>query len=1208
MSNFKQKFEKHMKRGLVIQLPAFLLVALLVAGFFVYQHFQVLEDEAIQELSVKRLEGFRNQLIQAVDERVKSVVRMAGRLEYSKVPNRGAWFADADTFRKHLKGLESVAIFDAKDKLKWVSAQSEQTEAELRSLDSKILTDTISEARTRGSFTISHRLPVKGGAAFLLVVPMNFKNEFIGSLVSIHRLDRVIESFYSFDGYQVQIRESRQVLSSNSDATEAHIQKWGTTGSYPLVNQVWNFDLTPTPPTIAAHRTNLPTFVLIASILTSSLLAFISYLILRLRQRSKAAERERAFLDTVIDHLPVAVFCNDHENDLKFSVWNKKSEELFGVSRDEIIGKTVAEAFPKAKLRTLSDVATRMGWVESKDVNFEERVSLKRGQSLLLHTQKIGVPDLVGQIQYSLGISEDISQRRESETRLKDSEQKFAAFMENTPEMTWIRNAKGEITFANPKFLSTFGVAADAILGQSWIPGLGTGVQTQGAETDAKVIERGESVSQVRQVSMADGSQRHFLVMKFPMVLSSGDPLIGATAIDVTDRIEAENTLAETTKTLRALIDSSPLPILTLDLGGNVKIWSPACEKVFGWTAEETVGRPLPYVTPEARDESQRIVAKIVAAGAAGFSTEATRVRKDGTKLQMRIEAMVLNDDNTGQPSGLVAVMNDISTQKIAEKNLQEAKESAEAAARLKADFLANVSHEIRTPLNGIIGMTDILLESGLNQEQKKFAKIVQNSGEILLNLINDVLDLSKMDAGKMTLERAPFSLVSLIETNADLLIAKAREKGLSLMTYVDSNLPARVLGDPSRIAQVVVNLIGNAVKFTDSGGVSIRVLRERTHSADPASSVRVVFEIQDTGIGLSHASQEKLFVPFTQAESSTTRRFGGTGLGLSISKNLVEAMGGQIGVQSREGEGATFWFSLPLEADVTHDANPQALPASIESARVLIVDDDAVAADIIPRYLRSWGLVHIEQAAPEQALQAIIESHSRGFPYQLVLVGQGRNAETSQRLAKDVKHAMGGLSPAMILMTPFESQLVSMKATSEFSAALSKPLKQSHLFDCIVRVFGNSSTAAAAPPAVEESPPKRLAYPEIGLRILVADDVSTNQIIAVKLLDSLGHFGHSVGDGREALEALQLHPYDIVLMDCQMPVMDGFDATRAIRESSDPRIAQTTIIALTANAMAGDRERCIEAGMNDYLAKPIRKSELADVLRRWTPSLKKTA
>ncbi|CAN5386592.1 hypothetical protein BH10BDE1_BH10BDE1_22610 [soil metagenome] len=1207
MSNFRQKFERHMKRGLVIQLPAFLLVALLVAGFFVYQHFQVLEDEAIQELSVKRLEGFRNQLIQAVDDRVKSVVRMAGRLEYAKVPNRGAWFADANTFRKHLKGLESVAIYDAKNKVKWVSAQSERTDSDLRGLDSKILTDTISEARARGTFTISRRLPLKGGTAFLLVVPMTFENEFVGSLVSVHRLDQIIESFYTFDGYQVQIRESGQTLFSNSNASEAHLKKWGTTASYPLANQVWNFDLTPTPRTIAARRTNLPTFILIAGLLTSSLLAFISYLILRLRQRSKAAERERAFLDTVIDHLPVAVFCNDHENGLKFSVWNKKSEELFGVSRDAIIGKTVAEAFPKVKLRTLTDVATQSDLVESKDVNFEEQVTLKRGQSLLLQTQKIGVSDAVGQIQYSLGISEDISQRRESETRLKDSEQKFAAFMKNTPEMTWIRNAKGEITFANPKFLSTFGVEADAVLGQSWIPGLGTGVQTQGAETDAKVVERGESDSQVRQVSMADGSQRHFLVMKFPMVLSSGDPLIGATAIDVTDRIEAENTLAETTKTLRALIDSSPLPILTLDLSGNVKIWSPACEKVFGWTAEETIGRPLPFVTTVARGESQRIVEKIIAAGDEGFSTEAKRVRKDGTMLEIRIEAMVLNDDKTGKPSGLVAVMNDISTQKIAEKKLQEAKESAEAAARLKADFLANVSHEIRTPLNGIIGLTDILLESGLNQEQTKYATIVQNSGAILLNLINDVLDLSKIDAGKLTLEQTPFSLVSLVETNADLLIAKAREKGLSLMTYVDSNLPARVLGDPSRIAQVIVNLIGNAVKFTDAGGVSIRVLREGSRSTDPASSVRVVFEVQDTGIGLSHAAQEKLFTPFTQAESSTTRRFGGTGLGLSISKNLVVAMGGEIGVQSRGGEGATFWFSLPLESDAKDEARPPVLPSSIEGTTVLIVEEDAVAADIIPRYLRSWGLEHIELSAYEKALQMIIESHSRGFPYKLVLVGQAPNFEASLRFAQEVKYAMGSVAPAMILMTPFESQITSSKMGPDFAEVISKPLKQSQLFDCIVRVL-MGVPVSTKPEAPLESQPQRLAYPEIGLRILVADDVSTNQIIALKLLDSLGHFGHSVGDGREALEALRLHPYDIVLMDCQMPTLDGFEATRAIRASSDPRIAQTTIIALTANAMEGDRERCIDAGMNDYLAKPIKKSDLANVLRRWTPKLKKTA
>lgn len=1196
-----------------LYLPALVFAVSVVVAFVMHGRFVQTENDTVHMATAKRLDSIRDQFLQAIEDRLRSLERMARRLDYSDRPNREAWMADANIYRHHMRGLDSVAVLDTKNEIRWLSKASNEAEIQLRSVSAKVWNDAIETARLSKEVTVSSRiLNYDAEPTFLVVLPLYYNGRWIGSLVSMNKLDAFLETFIHYDGYKFSVTEKDSTIFENF--VEGYRQDenaaWAHDITFPVVNHSWKFQLTPLPAMVASHRTNLPLFVFVAAIMTGILLSVVIHLLLRLRLRSKVVEEQRHFLDNVIDGLPVAVFCNDHDDNYRFTVWNLKAEEIFGIPKSQALGKTPKEVFGREyaqsfhEIRGFSDAA-------AKTTVFEEEFPSNSG-AILLHTQRISIENTRSSSftsGYTIGISEDITERRRAETALKDSEQKFSVFLENAPALTWVRNNKGEFTFASSKFCETFGTTPAAILGRRTIPGAGQDIQQRGAENDLKVLRELRNVSVVENLIDSVGRSRHFLVMKFPMRLPSGADLVGATAVDITDRVEAEKVLSNTTKTLRALIDASPLPILTLDLEGRVKIWSPACQAVFGWNEAEVIGGPLPFVPPEKREESRGIIKRIIQSGRRGFSTDATRVRRDGSTIETRVEGMVLNDENTGEPVGLVAVVSDISDQKLAKAQLQAAKEQAELTAKIKADFLANVSHEIRTPLNGIIGMTDILIESGLNDEQAKYATIVRNSGGVLLNLINDILDLSKIEAGKMTLEKTTFSPVNLVETHADLLIAKAREKNISLMTYVDTGLPSQVIGDPARIAQVLMNLVGNAIKFTADGGITVRAMKLPAENSKDPNALCLRIEVSDTGIGLDEDAREKLFQPFVQADSSTNRRFGGTGLGLSISKNLVEAMGGTIGVDSRVGFGSTFWFNVPIEASVC-DAFPLTRDIKdLDRARILIVDEDKIATDVIERYLGSWGIQNHASVTHQNAISRIMNAESRAEGFDVVLVSQDSKNSVSRSLITELREQIGLRAPKVVLMTAFESHIPNDVATSsEFAAVISKPLKQSQLFDCLARVLLGNKLSKTSPVATRLATRTPIKKSETSLNVLVADDVSTNQIIAVKLLESLGHSGHAVANGREAIEALKLRQYDLVLMDCQMPDMDGFEATKLIRQSTDPQIANTVIIALTANAMDGDREICIAAGMNDYLSKPIRKDRLAEALNRWIPELKKPA
>ena len=604
---------------------------------------------------------------------------------------------------------------------------------------------------------------------------------------------------------------------------------------------------------------------------------------------------------------------------------------------------------------------------------------------------------------------------------------------------------------------------------------------------------------------------------------------------------------------------------------------------------------------------------------------ETTYQTKDGGLIPMSFSGAIMQDEQ-GKFHGMVCVAQDIRKRKDVEvtmeqaalelearnRELGEARDEALIAAKSKADFLATMSHEIRTPMNGVIGMAGLLLDTDLNTEQREFAETVRSSGEILLNLINDILDFSKIEAGKFELEYIDFDVRKAMEDVLDLLAEKAQARGVELIGITYADVPQILQGDPGRIRQVLTNLVGNALKFTEHGEVSVQV----TNREESESEVVLQIDVTDSGIGLSPDQQAKLFQAFTQADSSTSRKYGGTGLGLAISKQLAEMMGGEIGVSSAPGSGSVFWFTVRLRKP---SLGSQALVprADLQGLRICVVDDNPTSQLFLTHYLQAWEMRTAMARNGSSALAQIQAASHDGDPFDIVLVDKHMPEMDGLELGCLIKKDPAGSQSKLVLLTGFAQRGDAKVAKkSGFDGYLTKPLHYTKLYQVLCLVMGKSETVSGSEFELESVLITQHSVAEVAARarkkILLAEDNTVNQKIAVRMLAKLGYTVDVVANGQEAIQALTRIPYDLVLMDCMMPEMDGFEATQEIRkretslrndELRDTRDERhLPIIAMTANAMKGDRERCLEAGMDGYLSKPVRGEELEAVLQQWLP------
>jgi two-component system sensor histidine kinase/response regulator len=881
-------------------------------------------------------------------------------------------------------------------------------------------------------------------------------------------------------------------------------------------------------------------------------------------------ERKRAeeILRTLSKDSPIGIYilqdCEFQFVNIQFQKYTRYDEnELLGTSPDQIVFSEDRELVKENTKKVLNGEPSS---------SYEYRIVSKSGEVKW-------VMETVTSIQYRekqaiLGSIVDITERRRAEEILRT--------LSNSSTIGIYIVQDLEFKFVNPQFQKYTGYNEDELRGTNSLMLVFAEDRDRVGENAIKMLKR-EKVSPYEYRIVNKLGEVRWVMETVTSIQYQGRQAVLGSFMDITEHKQTE-------ELFRTLSNRSPIGVYIVQ-DGKFQFVNPQFQKYTGYNEYDLLDTSFwKIVFHKDREILRENLIKV--RGERSPAYEYRIVNKHG---QVR---WIMETATSIQYRGRQAVLGtiiDITERKLAEEELQKAKEAAEAASQAKSEFLANMSHEIRTPLNAIAGMTELTLETELKPEQRDFLKVVQSSSETLLGLINDILDFSKIEAGQMEIEEVRFNLTELVEGVAEILNVRAYNKGLELLCYVDPGLPDWIIGDPTRVSQVLVNLIGNAIKFTERGEVSIKVGRAES---DDDKKIGLHFMVSDTGIGISKESQTRVFEKFSQADSSTTRRFGGTGLGLSISKSLVELMGGSMWLESEESRGSVFHFILEsrYEDGEKNIKNTELVYPDFKDLSVLVVDDNKTNRIILSRTLSAWGFRVSEAESGGQALSLLKDTSSK---FNLLILDHDMPDMDGIDLAKTIRRAPG-LGDIKIIMLSSRGGMRSAEmeglGIAEFIA---KPIKQSKLFNVVMKglsLFRDEEV-------IDHVKPLEISGKAL-LKVLVVDDTVDNQNLAKRILENAGYKVDVAENGERAIEAVINNRYDLILMDVQMPVMDGFTATREIRTLEKQRnLRRTPIVALTAHAIVGYREKCLEHDMDDYITKPLKKKILLETIDRWAYS-----
>ncbi len=945
-----------------------------------------------------------------------------------------------------------------------------------------------------------------------------------------------------------------------------------------------------------------------------------------------AVRESQERLENIISLLPDPTFVIDKAGKVTF--WNRAMEVLTGVPAGDIIGKgdyEYARAFYGETRPILIDLAMypnldipesyaildrKLGFISAETY----APALPGGGSFVYGTAA-PIYDINGEIVGSIESVRDITDRKRAEDEVRESQRQLEDIINFLPDATFVISNEGKVTFWNRAVEEMTGVRAEEMIGKGdyeyAIPFYNERRPVLGDYARRSDDEIPESYAMMRRekgflsaetfAHALSGDGRFVYAAAAPIYDINGE-IVGSieSVRDITDRKRAEQALKESEVRFRTMMAESPLATQVFSIDGLLVDANRSSEEIFGYKVQNAIGRYNVFDDEQVRNSGALALIEMVCRGDIAPEMEFRfnpYISFGGYSRQiwLRCRFYLLQNAN-GLADNFVVLFEDITELKRYQQNLEEmiaertaelsrAMVEAESATRAKSDFLANMSHEIRTPMNAILGFAGLALKTDLSTKQRDYVSKIDTSAKALLGLINDILDFSKIEAGKLDIESTEFRLDEVMNNVAGMLAGQSAKKGIEFLNSLAPDVPVALIGDPLRLGQVLLNLSNNAVKFTDHGHV---LLRAETIHSDPSHCL-IRFSVQDTGIGMTPEQVGKLFAAFTQADASTTRKYGGTGLGLTISQRLVELMGGSITVSSSSGEGSQFSFALDFEVQEASMAERMDLRGGLDGLRVLVVDDNALAREVLLEQLVPFGILGESASSGEEALERI-ESQDDDRPFDLVFMDWQMPTTdgivSAKRILRDSKLKS---PPKIIMVTAFGREDVMAKAREiGVTGFLIKPVNESLLFETMTQLFGHDRSLGSSP---WESVPELL--PDmVGIKVLLVEDTVMNQELATEILGSAGISVVVAGDGQQAVDLIDTDRFDLVLMDVQMPVMGGYEATRRIRGM--PKFSDLPIIAMTAHAMAGAKEECLAAGMNDYVTKPIDTKELFSVMVKW--------